>query len=164
MAQRRKRQDERIWFEQEAIEKNEGELRMALWGGRFATNLADSVFSLSRSVHFDWRLAPYDIVSSKAHLAGLRRNGILAPEVATRIDETLDSILEEVLSGKLLPLESDEDVHSALERILIERIGESGGALRAGRSRNDQVVTDVKLYLLDLTNDVMREILDLASA
>jgi argininosuccinate lyase len=164
MAQRRKRQDERIWFEQEAIEKNEGELRMALWGGRFATNLADSVFSLSRSVHFDWRLAPYDIVSSKAHLAGLRRNGILAPEVATRIDETLDSILEEVLSGKLLPLESDEDVHSALERILIERIGESGGALRAGRSRNDQVVTDVKLYLLDVTNDVMRELLDLASA
>jgi argininosuccinate lyase len=135
---------------------------MTLWGGRFDQSPAKSVFALSRSVHFDWRLAPYDIVSSKAHLRGLRRNGILSSEISDLLEKALDSLLAEVLEGKFLPSENDEDVHSALERALIERLGEIGGALRAGRSRNDQVVTDMKLYLLDEVNDVMRELAALA--
>lgn len=137
---------------------------MALWGGRFATTPAETVFKLSRSVHFDWRLAPYDLVSSLAHLAGLERNGIVAAGQAHEIRSALTAILKDVVTGKALPIESDEDVHSALERLLIERLGESGGLLRAGRSRNDQVVTDLKLYLVDALDAISLEIIELAEA
>lgn len=135
---------------------------MALWGGRFGQGPADTVFQLSRSIDFDWRLAPYDIISSMAHLRGLLRNGILSKELAAEIDSALKNLLEEVLDGRFLPDANDEDVHSALERGLIERLGDKGGALRAGRSRNDQVVTDLKLYLIDALNSVMNEVLLLA--
>lgn len=134
---------------------------MTLWGGRFDESPAKSVFVLSRSVHFDWRLAPYDIVSSKAHLQGLKRNGILTADTAAQIDAALDTLLSDVVAGKFLPDSGDEDVHSALERALLERVGDQGGALRAGRSRNDQVVTDLKLYLLDETNNLTKELLHL---
>jgi argininosuccinate lyase len=122
---------------------------MVLWGGRFSEAPQDSVFELSRSVHFDWRLAPYDIRSSKAHLAVLERNKLINSEDASKISRALNELAEEVTSSKFAPIDSDEDVHSALERGLTEKIGAAGGALRAGRSRNDQVTTDLRLFSID---------------
>jgi argininosuccinate lyase len=122
---------------------------MALWGGRFSEAPQDSVFALSRSVHFDWRLAPYDIRSSKAHLAVLERNKLIDSKDASKILKALNELAEEVINGKFAPIDTDEDVHSALERGLTEKIGLAGGALRAGRSRNDQVTTDLRLFSID---------------
>lgn len=143
---------------------------MALWGGRFSAQPVDSVFALSRSVHFDWRLAPYDLRSSLAHVEVLQRNSIIADDVAQKLSGALKELQSEVSSGKFSPLESDEDVHSALERGLKEKLGEIGGAIRAGRSRNDQVATDFKLYLIDhmieiaeQLNEVQRALTELAT-
>jgi argininosuccinate lyase len=131
---------------------------MALWGGRFSDAPADAVFALSRSVHFDWRLAPYDLRSSLAHLRVLQSSGLLKADVAKKIEGALRELISEVANGKFLPLAADEDVHSALERGLTEKIGEVGGALRAGRSRNDQVATDLKLFAIDHMLDIASQI------
>ena len=122
---------------------------MALWGGRFSEGPEDSVFALSRSVHFDWRLAPYDIRSSKAHLAVLKRNRLIEDKDAKMILKALSELASEVASGIFRPIDSDEDVHSALERGLTQKLGAVGGSLRAGRSRNDQVTTDLRLFSID---------------
>jgi argininosuccinate lyase len=122
---------------------------MALWGGRFVQGPEESVFALSRSVHFDWRLAPYDLRSSKAHLAILKKSGLIASKDAEAIAKALNELSAEVTSGKFVAIDSDEDVHSALERGLTEKLGAVGGALRAGRSRNDQVTTDLRLFSID---------------
>ena len=122
---------------------------MALWGGRFAQGPEDSVFALSRSVHFDWRLAPYDLRSSMAHLAILNKSGLIAPHDAEAILNALKELAKEVSDGTFVAIDSDEDVHSALERGLTEKLGAVGGALRAGRSRNDQVTTDLRLFSID---------------
>ena len=131
---------------------------MALWGGRFSDAPADAVFALSRSVQFDWRLAPYDLRSSLAHLRVLKSSGLLTPEAATKIEGALKDLISDVASAKFLPSAEDEDVHSALARGLMEKIGETGGALRAGRSRNDQVATDLKLYAIDHMLDIAQQI------
>ncbi|MBF8251920.1 MAG: argininosuccinate lyase [Actinobacteria bacterium] len=122
---------------------------MALWGGRFSQGPEDSVFALSRSIHFDWRLAPYDLRSSIAHLAVLKKNGLINGDDAAAILAGLKALAVEVANGEFQPIASDEDVHSALERGLTEKLGEIGGALRAGRSRNDQVTTDLRLFAID---------------
>jgi argininosuccinate lyase len=122
---------------------------MALWGGRFSEGLQDSVFALSRSVHFDWRLAPYDIRSSKAHLAVLKKNKLIEEKDSNLILNALNELGKEVASGVFAPIATDEDVHSALERGLTQKLGAVGGSLRAGRSRNDQVTTDLRLYSID---------------
>jgi argininosuccinate lyase len=122
---------------------------MALWGGRFSSGPADSVAALSRSVDFDWRLAPYDIRVNLAHLDGLIASGVIASGNGEVIRAGLKALGNEITSGKFSYDDSDEDVHSAIERGLIAKIGQIGGALRAGRSRNDLVVTDFKLYLID---------------
>ena len=134
---------------------------MSLWGGRFATGPNESVAKLSRSVQFDWRLAPYDIRVNIAHVAGLKRAGILNSEDADRITQALNELSQEVASGAFSYIESDEDVHSAIERGLVGKLGDLGGALRAGRSRNDLVVTDFKLYLIDHLLEVAHETLEL---
>ena len=134
---------------------------MALWGGRFTHGPADSVFALSRSVHFDWRLAPYDIVSSLAHLYVLEKSGLINKEQSLAIRNGLKSLYNDVEDGKFLPDEQDEDVHSALERGLSHRVGVIGGAIRAGRSRNDQVTTDLKLYLIDHMIDIALGVVEL---
>ena len=92
---------------------------MALWGGRFSDTPADAVFALSRSVHFDWRLAPYDLRSSLAHLSVLESSGLLESKVVSSIRAALHELQSEVSSGKFIANESDEDVHSALELSLI---------------------------------------------
>ncbi len=137
---------------------------MALWGGRFSDGPADAVFALSRSVHFDWRLAPYDLRSSLAHLEILESSGLLAKEVTSRIRGALKELIAEVADGTFVAIDSDEDVHSALERGLTEKLGDIGGSLRAGRSRNDQVTTDLRLYAIDHMLEVAREILVLQEA
>jgi argininosuccinate lyase len=137
---------------------------MALWGARFSSSPAEAVFNLSRSVDFDWRLAPYDLVSSLAHLRALGRAGVVTEEISKQLEEGIRSLLSDVIAGRFTPSDEDEDVHSALERALLERLGTVGGSLRAGRSRNDQVVTDLKLYLLDTLTDVALLIDDLAAA
>lgn len=122
---------------------------MALWGGRFAQGPEDSVFALSRSVHFDWRLAPYDLRSSMAHLAILKKSALISPKDAELIHAALRDLMQQVIDGSFTPHDGDEDVHSALERGLTEKLGPVGGALRAGRSRNDQVTTDLRLFAMD---------------
>ena len=92
---------------------------MSLWGGRFATGPNESVVKLSRSVQFDWRLAPYDIRVNIAHVAGLKRAGVLNSEDADRITQALNELSQEVASGSFTYIESDEDVHSAIERGLV---------------------------------------------
>ncbi|MFI5696823.1 argininosuccinate lyase [Kribbella sp. NPDC051586] len=137
----------------------------ALWGGRFAGGPADALAALSKSTDFDWRLAPYDIAGSKAHAKVLHRAGLLTDEDLAAMLAGLDGLLEDVLSGKFLPAEADEDVHTALEHGLLDRLGaELGGRLRAGRSRNDQVATLFKSYLREHGRIVGRQVLEQINA
>ena len=135
-----------------------------LWGGRFTSVPEASMFALSRSVHFDWRLAQYDLRSSLAHLCVLESQKILSPDIALQLRTALKELQVEVASGKFSPNATDEDVHSALERGLKEKLGEIGGAIRAGRSRNDQVATDFRLYLIDHMLHVAMAVVDLERA
>ncbi len=119
-----------------------------LWGGRFRAGPSRALTELSRSTHFDWALAPYDLAGSRAHARALLRAGLLEPAAAERLQRGLDELEGRVLDGSFSPVSADEDVHSALERGLIAIVGPSaGGRLRAGRSRNDQIATLVLLYL-----------------
>ena len=122
---------------------------MALWGARFSDGPADAVFALSRSAHFDWRLAPYDIRSSLAHLSVLESSKLVSKDDAAAIRAALKELAVEVSKGSFVAQTDDEDVHSALERGLTAKLGAVGGALRAGRSRNDQVTTDLRLFAID---------------
>jgi len=122
---------------------------MALWGGRFSSEPTDAVFALSQSISFDWRLAPYDLRSSLAHLAVLENAQLLSKDEVKKIRQALKELMADVSTGKFGPINEDEDVHSALERGLTEKLGPLGGSLRAGRSRNDQVTTDLRLFAID---------------
>lgn len=119
-----------------------------LWGGRFEGEPSEAMFALSVSTQFDWRLADLDLTASKAHALALNKAGLLSDEELAEMAATLNSMLADLKAGRLLPAASDEDVHGGLERILIERVGaELGGKLRAGRSRNDQIATLIRMYL-----------------
>jgi argininosuccinate lyase len=135
-----------------------------LWGGRFASGPSDALAALSVSVHFDWRLARYDLLASKAHARVLHGAGLLTDDEATRMLLALDELAEQVRSGEFRPTVQDEDVHTALERGLLEKLGTLGGKLRAGRSRNDQIATDLRLYLRDHARLVARAVVELETA
>ncbi|MBU6347582.1 MAG: argininosuccinate lyase [Actinomycetales bacterium] len=136
-----------------------------LWGGRFASGPSDHMAALSRSVHFDWVLAPYDILQSKAHARVLHNAGLLSATELEKMLVGLESLAKQIVAGEFSPSDTDEDVHTALERGLIEQIGpEVGGKLRAGRSRNDQVATDLRMYLRNTARDIARSIQDLQVA
>ncbi|OEV12613.1 argininosuccinate lyase [Streptomyces nanshensis] len=121
-----------------------------LWGGRFADGPSEALEKLSASVHFDWRLAPYDIAGSRAHARVLHKAGLLTADELTRMTDGLDQLERDVADGSFTGTVADEDVHTALERGLLERLGpDLGGKLRAGRSRNDQVATLFRMYLRD---------------
>jgi len=126
-----------------------------LWGGRFASGPAEAMAALSASTHFDWRLAPYDIAGSRAHARVLHRAKLLTDGELTAMLAALDTLDADVESGAFTPTVADEDVHTALERGLIERAGpDLGGKLRAGRSRNDQVATLFRMWLRDAARRV----------
>jgi argininosuccinate lyase len=131
---------------------------MTLWGGRFDSAPADAMAALSRSVHFDWRLAPYEIEVNLIHLKNLVEQGVVSKENGKNIESALIGLAKDIGSGSFKYTEADEDVHSAIERGLTERCGELGGAIRAGRSRNDLVVTDFKLYLIDHLLEIASQI------
>jgi argininosuccinate lyase len=137
---------------------------MALWGGRFSQGPAESVAALSRSVHFDWCLAPYDVRVNIAHLHGLVAQSVVSKADGEKIEKALRELATEISSGKFSYIDSDEDVHSAIERGLTAKLGQLGGAIRAGRSRNDLVVTDFKLYLIDHLLEVSQLLSDLVQA
>ncbi|MBS1675469.1 MAG: argininosuccinate lyase, partial [Actinobacteria bacterium] len=137
----------------------------ALWGGRFAGGPSPELSELSRSTHFDWILAPYDIAGSHAHAAALEAAGYLEPDEARGMHAGLDALAAKIADGTLRPQPGDEDVHGALEAALIAEVGaDLGGRLRAGRSRNDQIATLVRMYLIDHARIVARDLLGLIDA
>ena len=135
-----------------------------LWGGRFSGGPAAALEALNASIGFDWRLAPYDIAASKAHARVLHRAGLLDRSEQDRMLEALDGLAADVASGAFTGTIADEDVHTALERGLVERLGDLGGKLRAGRSRNDQIATDLRLYCRDHARGLAANLADLVSA
>lgn len=140
---------------------NEG----ALWGGRFSGGPSEAMFALSVSTHFDWILAPYDVLASKAHAKVLNRAGLLTDSDLEAMLAGLDQLGRDVADGSFGPLPTDEDVHGAMERGLIDRVGpELGGRLRAGRSRNDQVAAMFRMWVRDAFRDVAADVTDLVEA
>ena len=137
----------------------------SLWGARFASGPSPELARLSRSTHFDWQLAPYDLLGSKAHAKALAAAGYLDASEFERMLSALDALAEATATGEFTALDTDEDVHGALERGLIDLAGaELGGKLRAGRSRNDQIATLVRLYLLDHAAVIGDLVVDLVDA
>ena len=140
---------------------NEG----ALWGGRFSGGPSEAMFALSVSTHFDWVLAPYDVLASKAHAKVLNKAGLLSDDNLAVMLDGLDQLGRDVADGAFGPLPTDEDVHGAMERGLIDRVGpEIGGRLRAGRSRNDQVAAMFRMWLRDALRGVAQDVSDLIDA
>jgi argininosuccinate lyase len=140
---------------------NEG----SLWGGRFADGPAPELAALSKSTHFDWVLAPYDVTASRAHAAVLHTAGLLTDEQRDGLLAGLDSLGCDISDGSFTPVDTDEDVHGALERGLIDRVGtDLGGRLRAGRSRNDQVATLFRMWLRDAMRRVGNGVFGLIEA
>src|SRR5690606_37330428 len=140
-------------------------MTVSLWGGRFTGGPSDALAALSKSTHFDWRLAPYDLAGSRAHARVLHRAGLLSDEHLRTMLDGLGRLLDDVRSGAFAPAETDEDVHTALERGLIERVGpDVGGRLRAGRSRNDQVAAQFRMYLRDQARLLGAKVLDVVRA
>ena len=120
--------------------------------------------AFTRSLHFDARLAPYDIRATRAHARGMVRAGLLSAQEADQICDELDRIDEEIASGTFAWNEADEDVHSAIERALIDRLGPTGARIHAGRSRNDLVVTDLRLWAKDAADELASKATALAEA
>ncbi|WP_328295738.1 argininosuccinate lyase [Kineococcus sp. NBC_00420] len=144
-------------------ENQQGE--KGLWGARFASGPAAAMAALSKSTHFDFRLARYDLAGSRAHARVLHTAGLLDDDVLTALLAGLDALEADVVSGAFVPAEEDEDVHSALERALVERVGgDVGGRLRAGRSRNDQIATLLRMFLRDHAKLIAGLVLDVVEA
>ncbi len=132
----------------------------SLWGSRFSSGPSDEMANLSKSTHFDWRLAKYDLLGSKAHAEALAQKGYLNKGELTELLKAIKQLEKRVVAGSFKPKETDEDVHSALERGLIEIAGgDLGGKLRAGRSRNDQIATEIRLFMLDAAEEIEKQIL-----
>ena len=126
-----------------------------LWGGRFTQPTDKFVEEFTASIDFDQRLYRYDIQGSKAHAEMLGRQGIISPDEARQIMAGLDGILAEIEAGKIEFSVALEDIHMNVEARLIERIGPVGGKLHTGRSRNDQVAVDIRLYLRDEIDGIL---------
>lgn len=129
---------------------------MALWGGRF-TQAADQRFKqFNDSLRFDYRLAEQDIVGSVAWSKALVTVGVLTAEEQAQLEEALNVLLEDVRARPQQILESDaEDIHSWVEGKLIDKVGQLGKKLHTGRSRNDQVATDLKLWCKDTVSELL---------
>ena len=135
---------------------------MKLWGGRFTKETDELVHNFNASISFDKRLYKQDIAGSIAHITMLETQGILTSDEKKQIQEGLTGILKDLESGALEITAEHEDIHSFVEANLIERIGAPGKKLHTGRSRNDQVALDMKLYTRDETvilKDLLKELL-----
>ena len=138
---------------------------LSLWGGRFSGGPADALAALSLSTHFDWRLARHDIAGSRAHARVLHGAGLLTDDELAGMLAGLDALDHDVANGEFTPVPADEDVHTALERGLVVRVGpELGGRLRAGRSRNDQIATLIRMYLREQARILADEVLAVVDA
>ena len=129
-----------------------------LWGGRFTKETDQLVYNFNASISFDQKFYEQDIRGSKAHVAMLTRQGILTAEEEKAITEGLDGILRDVRDGSLVITDEYEDIHSFVEANLIDRIGDAGKKLHTGRSRNDQVALDMKLYVRDEIDEIDAEV------
>ena len=137
----------------------------ALWGGRFASGPADALAALSKSTHFDWRLASYDLKGTSAHLVALEAAGYLTAHEHQLLQDAVTELLSRVNSGAFEPKPEEEDVHAALERGLIEIAGaEIAGKVRAGRSRNDQIATLVRSFMKDASQALSEQLLSYIDA
>lgn len=132
-----------------------------LWGGRFTKQTDQLAYAFNASITFDKRLLPQDIAGSRAHAAMLARQGVITASERDAITAGLDAILHDVEDGKLAVTEEYEDVHSFVEANLIARIGDAGKKLHTGRSRNDQVALDMKLYVRDEIGSLDEELREL---
>lgn len=135
-----------------------------LWGGRFTKSTDDLVYHFNASVSFDKRFLEEDIEGSIAHVTMLQKQGILTSDEKTAIVNGLNEIREEVASGKLVITEEFEDVHSFVEATLIQKIGDAGKKMHTGRSRNDQVALDMRMYVRKEICEVDRELKELLEA
>ncbi len=123
-----------------------------LWGGRFRKTPDTAMMRLSSAAVAHVRLIPHDIRGGIAHAGALQASGLLTNSEHDQIVASLSAIATECANGTMAPSALDEDIHTFVERMLIERIGDTGGKLRAGRSRNDQAANNLKLYLLEESN------------
>ncbi|WP_116716028.1 argininosuccinate lyase [Euzebya tangerina] len=135
-----------------------------LWGARFASGPDQAAWDLGRSVHVDARLWRYDLTGSRAHADELRRLDLLTAEDHQSLTVALTRIEGEFTEGSFTFEDGDEDIHGAVERRLIELAPEAGGRLRAGRSRNDQIANDLRLYLADHIVELVAAVRDVAGA
>lgn len=135
-----------------------------LWGGRFQSPSAPELVAISRSVHFDWRLARYDLLQTLVHSSSLLDTGVLSASDFDKLRVEISKLSKEIETGETSYSDNDEDVHSAIERILSERLPDIGSRIRAGRSRNDQVATDLRLYVRHANQQVCAKVLDLIAA
>lgn len=132
----------------------------ALWGGRFASGPDGALAALSKSTHFDWRLAQYDLRGTSAHLKALHSAGYLTAEELSVLSDAVTELSKRVASRAFLPKPEEEDVHAALERGLIEIAGaDTAGKVRAGRSRNDQIATLIRSFMLDAATEIENQLL-----
>lgn len=134
-----------------------------LWGGRFTKETDQLVYRFNASITFDRKFYKQDMEGSMAHVRMLAKQGILTEEERDRILEGIQGILSDVESGKLQITEQYEDIHSFVEANLTERIGDAGKKLHTGRSRNDQVALDMRLYTRDEvleTGELLKKLLN----
>ena len=129
-----------------------------LWGGRFTKETDKLVYNFNASISFDQKFYKQDIMGSKAHVRMLAKQGILTEEERDQILQGLEGILRDVENGSLVITSEYEDIHSFVEANLISRIGDPGKKLHTGRSRNDQVALDMKLYVRDEINEIDGEL------
>jgi argininosuccinate lyase len=135
-----------------------------LWSGRFSKPPAPEAAALGRSLSFDVRLAPQDVESSVAHVRALEDAGLLDAGEAGMLEKALRDVGAEIAAGAFAFDPADEDVHSAIERAVTQRLGDVGAKLHAGRSRNDLVMTDLRLWLLDAHRRIEEGVLRLIRA
>ena len=129
-----------------------------LWHGRFAEEPAEELLAFTVSLPFDRRLAPQDLANSRAHAKMLGKVGLLEADEVASILDALDQVEEELAEGRFEFVPADEDIHTAIERRVTELAGTAGAKLHTGRSRNDQVATDLRLYAKEELSEVARRV------
>src|SRR5215213_5650496 len=137
---------------------------MALWGGRFSEPSDDDLRKLNDSLPFDKRMYAQDIAGSVAYARAIQAADVITSDEADKIVEGLHAILGEFDTQTFVYKPGDEDIHSAVERRLIELVGSVGGKLHTGRSRNDQVATDFRLWVMEAIKHLDQALRELQTA